>query len=137
MQTNTYLLFNGNCEAAFKFYEQCLGGKITSLSTYGASPAAAHVPAEIHNRVIHARLERDDLVLMGSDSPPDQFQPPQGFYINLGFGDATEAERVFNALVANGKVVMPFAQTFFAHRFGTLIDQFGIPWMVVCEQEGT
>jgi PhnB protein len=28
MQLNPYLSFNGQCEAAFKFYEQCLGGKI-------------------------------------------------------------------------------------------------------------
>ncbi len=134
MQMNPYLLFSGNCEAAFKFYEQCLGGKITALSTYGSTPAAAHVPVKIHSQVIHARLELGDLVLMGSDSPPNQFQPPQGFYINLGMADPAEAERVFHALVENGKVVMPFAQTFFAHRFGTLTDQFGVPWMVVCEK---
>lgn len=28
---NPDLMFNGNCEAAFKFYDQCLGGKITLL----------------------------------------------------------------------------------------------------------
>lgn len=134
MQTNTYLLFNGNCAAAFKFYEQCLGGKIASLSTYGESPMAKHVPAETHSHVIHARLEWDNLVLMGSDSPPNDFKPPQGFYINLSFGDAAEAERVFNALAANGKIVMAFAQTFFAHRFGMLTDQFSVPWMVGCEK---
>ncbi|MGH9842982.1 MAG: hypothetical protein ACREEM_29950 [Blastocatellia bacterium] len=56
MQSNTYLLFNGNCEAAFRFYEQCLGGKITALTTYGASPAAAHVPVEIHLPAISANF---------------------------------------------------------------------------------
>lgn len=134
MQMNPYLLFDGHCEEAFRFYAQCLGGRITALSTYGSSPAAAHVPAEIHGHVIHARLEREGLVLMGSDSPPENFQPPQGFYIHLALDDAAEAERVFNALAATGKVVMPFAPTFFAHRFGTLHDQFGIPWMVICEK---
>lgn len=34
MQMNPYLIFNGNCEAAFKFYEQCLGGKITMMMTH-------------------------------------------------------------------------------------------------------
>jgi PhnB protein len=134
MQMNPYLLFNGNCEAAFKFYEQCLGGKITALSTYGTSPAAEHVPVEIHNQVIHARLEIGDLVLMGSDSPPENFKPPQGFYINLGIANPAEAERLFNALAEDGQVTMPFAQTFWAYRFGMVVDQFGIPWMINCEK---
>ncbi len=27
MQLNPYLFFNGDCEAAFKFYEECLGAE--------------------------------------------------------------------------------------------------------------
>ncbi|MEM9908685.1 MAG: VOC family protein, partial [Cyanobacteria bacterium P01_D01_bin.44] len=34
MQLNPYLSFNGQCEAAFKFYEQCLGGKIEAMMPY-------------------------------------------------------------------------------------------------------
>ncbi len=40
MQTNTYLTFNGDCEAAFKFHERCLGGEIEMMMTYGESPMA-------------------------------------------------------------------------------------------------
>jgi len=29
---------------------------------------------------------------------------------------------------------MPIAQTFWSVRFGMLTDQFGMPWMVNCEQ---
>jgi PhnB protein len=29
---------------------------------------------------------------------------------------------------------MPIQQTFWSPRFGMLTDQFGIPWMVNCEQ---
>jgi uncharacterized glyoxalase superfamily protein PhnB len=32
MQLNPYLLFNGDCEAAFKLYETVLGGKIEAPS---------------------------------------------------------------------------------------------------------
>jgi len=35
MRLNPYLNFNGQCEAAFKFYEQCLGGKIEAMITQG------------------------------------------------------------------------------------------------------
>ena len=33
MQLNPYLIFNGQCEEAFKFYEKCLGGKIEAIFT--------------------------------------------------------------------------------------------------------
>ena len=44
MQLNPYLLFNGQCEAAFKFYEKCLGGKIVAKVTHGESPMAKDTP---------------------------------------------------------------------------------------------
>ena len=40
MQVNPYLMFDGRCEAAFKFYEKVLGGKIEAMMTYGSSPMA-------------------------------------------------------------------------------------------------
>jgi len=36
MQVNPYLFYDGNCEAALKFYEKALGGKIDALMTYEA-----------------------------------------------------------------------------------------------------
>ena len=45
-----------------------------------------------------------------------------------------EAERIFTALKENGRVTMPFGETFWAVRFGMLVDRFGIPWMVNCEK---
>jgi PhnB protein len=43
MEIHPYLGFNGQCEAAFKFYEKCLGGKIEFMLTYGDSPMAGAV----------------------------------------------------------------------------------------------
>jgi PhnB protein len=134
MQLNPYLNFNGNCEAAFKFYEQCLGGKIVMMLTHGNAPSAEHVPEAWHGKIMHARLELGDRVLMGSDSPPEYFEETKGFNVQLGIDDPAEAERIFHALAENGKVTMPFAPTFWAFRFGMLVDQFGIPWMVNCEK---
>ena len=69
MQLNPYLLFDGQCEAAFKFYEKCLGGKIVAKVTYGESPMAKDTPPGRHNKILHARLMVGDNVLMGSDAP--------------------------------------------------------------------
>ncbi len=30
---------------------------------------------------------------------------------------------------------MPIEETFWAKRFGMLVDQFGTPWMVNCEKD--
>ena len=71
---------------------------------------------------------------MASDAPPDRFKPPQGFFVSLEVSDPDEAERLFAALSENASVTMPMQQTFWSVRFGMLVDQFGIPWMVNCNQ---
>jgi PhnB protein len=137
MKLNSYLMFNGQCEAAFKFYEQCLGGKITAMMTYSESPDSSMLdktPPEWHNKIMHVGLMIGDQELMGSDNPPGYSETPQGFSVSIGVDDPAEAERIFHTLAENGTVKMPFQQTFWAYRFGMLVDQFGVPWMINCEQ---
>jgi PhnB protein len=133
MKLNPYLFFNGECEAAFKFYEQCLGGKIVSKMTHGDSPIADQTPTESRNKIMNIQLTVGDMVLMGSDTSPEHFKEPQGFYISLQFDDTVEAERIFHALAENGTVRMPLEETFWAARFGMLVDRFGTPWMINCD----
>ena len=71
---------------------------------------------------------------MGSDAPPEYYEKPQGFSVTLGIDTPAEAERIFNTLAEKGTVRMPLEETFLAVRFGMLIDQFGIPWMINCEK---
>ena len=134
MQMNNYLYFNGNCEAAFKFYEKCLGGKIEALITHEGTPAEKSVPAEWAKKILHARLVAGDAVLMASDAPPEHYSKPQGFSININVAEPAEAERLFKALSEGGEVIMSLAETFWAVRFGMFTDKFGIPWMVNCEK---
>jgi PhnB protein len=136
MRLNPYLVFDGQCEAAFKLYERCLGGKIEAMITHAGTPAEAHVPAEWGNKIMHARLAVGDEVLMGSDAPPDHYEKPTGFSVALQIKAPADAERIFHALAEKGTVRMPLQQTFWAVRFGMLVDRFGIPWMVNCEQAG-
>ena len=134
MQLNPYLTFNGQCEAAFKFYERCLGGKIEAMFTHGNSPMADQAPPEWRNKIMHARLTVGDQVLMGADAPPGHYEEAKGFSVSVGIDDPGNAERIFHDLAENGTVRMPIQQTFWAVRFGMLVDQFGIPWMVNCEK---
>ncbi len=63
---------------------------------------------------------------------PDQYQKPQGFCVMLNIPSAEEAERIFNALSESGSVQIPLQESFWALRFGMLVDQFGIPWTIDC-----
>jgi len=134
MQSNPYLSFNGQCEAAFKFYEQLLGGKITFMQTWGDSPACEHMPKEAQSFIMHATLDLSGSILMGADSPPGTYEGPKGISVTLHYKDPAEGERIFQALSDSGKVTMPFQPTFFSPGFGMCVDQFGIPWMVHCDQ---
>jgi PhnB protein len=134
MELNPYLNFDGQCEAAFRFYERCLGGQIVTMMNHEDSPMADQVPAGWGKRIMHARLSVGESVLMGSDSPPEHHEKPQGFAVSLQFKEPAEAERVFCELAEGGTISMPIQQTFWAVRFGMLVDRFGIPWMINCEQ---
>ncbi|MBI3463021.1 MAG: hypothetical protein HY000_08165 [Planctomycetes bacterium] len=65
MQMNPYLSFQGQCEAAFNFYEQCLGGQIEAIFRYAGTPLADQVPADWQDKVMHGSLRLGDQVLMG------------------------------------------------------------------------
>ena len=134
MLLSPYLFFNGDCEAAFKFYEQCLGGRIEAMRTHASTPAEEQVPTEWRDKILHARLIVGDWVLLASDAPPGHYEKPKGFFVHLQMKDSAQAERIFNALSENGTIQMPFQQTFWAERFGMCVDRFGIPWMVQCER---
>ena len=135
MQVNPYLHYNGNCEAAFKFYEKAAGGKIEAMMLYEGAPPDMPMPPDYKKKILHAQITFDDDILMGSDSPPDHFRQPQGFSVTLTVDDPAEAEKKFKALSEGGAVNMPFGPTFFAKGFGMCVDQFGIPWMVISPME--
>jgi PhnB protein len=132
MQVNPYLHFDGNCEAALKFYQKVLGAKIEAMMPYESGPPDMPTPADYKKKIMHAKATIDGEVLMGSDAPPGHFQKPQGFSVSLQVEDPADAERKFKALAEGGSVTMPFGKTFFSKGFGMCTDQFGIPWMVNC-----
>src|SRR5260370_4365125 len=130
MQFNSYLLFNGDCEEAFKTYEKIFGGKIEAMLTHEGTPASCQVPAEWQKKILHARMTIGNAVLMASDAPPGRYSKPQGFSVNIGLTDIKDAERIFSALSEGSAVTMAHGETFWANRCCMLSDRFCIPWMV-------
>ena len=133
---NPYLFYNGNCEAAFKYYEKVLGGKIEMMLRSEEAPESMPPQPGFEKKIMHARMSVNGQVLMASDAPPDRYEKPKGFSVSLVLEDTSEAERIFKALSEGGSVQMPIQQTFWAARFGMLTDRYAIPWMINCGQPG-
>jgi PhnB protein len=131
MQLHTYLNYGGNCEQAFLFYEQHLGGKVTMLMRHGEQPNLDNVPKGWAHAVLHAPSHLGGTELLGADIPPDRFQPMRSAYLSLTVDSVDEAERVYALLMDGGQVFMKMEETFFARRFAMLRDRFGTSWMLI------
>jgi PhnB protein len=127
------IMFNGQCEAAFRFYERCLNGTLAYLLTWGDSPASSGVPPDWRTKIYHATLKVGDTEISGGDQPADRYEAPKGFSIVLDMDDPAAADRIFEALSENGRITMPLRETFWAARFGAVVDQFGLSWTINCE----
>jgi PhnB protein len=128
--TDTYLIFNGTCAEAMRFYERTLGGKL-DIMTGGQSPVADQLPPGNAGKILHSRLVFDGGVLMASDDMgPEPYKEMGGFAVALGYQTAAEGKRIFETLSKGGKVTMPLGKTFWAEAFGMFVDRFGTPWMI-------
>lgn len=131
MKLDVYLNYAGNCQQAFRFYEQHLGGKITMMMTHGQGPNAANLPAEQKEAILHARIEIGNTVVMGADIPKSELM--RSAYLTLTLDSEMEAERLYALLSEGGQVFMKMEKTFFANRFAMLRDRFGTSWMLLHE----
>ena len=131
MKLDIYLNYPGNCEQAFRFYEQHLGGTITTMMTHGQGPNAANLTADQKNAILHARLELGNTVVMGADIP--NCEPMRSAYLTLTMDSENEAERLYALLSDGGQIFMKMEKTFFANRFAMLRDRFGTSWMLLHE----
>ena len=131
MRLNTYLNFGGNCEQAFRFYEQHLGGKITILMRRAEQPDQPVTWPGWEQSIQYATMKIGETELMGADVSPERFQPMRSVYLSLTVDTADEAERIYKLLSDGGQVFMPMEETFFATRFAMLRDRFGTSWMLI------
>jgi PhnB protein len=131
VQLHTYLNYGGNCEEAFKFYEQHLGGKITMLMRHGEAPGGNAGGPGWDRKVLHARINLGETELLGADIPAERFKPIRSAYLSLTLESDQEADRVYALLSEGGEIFMAKQETFFASRFAMLRDRFGTSWMLL------
>ena len=135
MALNIYLNFNGNCDAAFRFYKEVFGGEFITYMTFGDVPGDQPVSDADKNKLMHVSLAVGTGHLMGSDMPGYLPKATIGDNFSISHSVATqeEADRVYTALSAGGKATMPMQKTFWSPWFGMLTDRFGIQWMIGLE----
>ncbi len=129
MKLEIYVNYPGNCEEAFRFYEQHLGGKIIMMMTHEQQPGAANVSENWKKAILHARLEIGNTALLGADIP--NAEPMRSAYLTLQLETAEEAEKIYALLSEGGQIFMKMEETFYAARFAMLRDRFGTSWMLL------
>ncbi len=134
MRLDIYVNYRGNCEQAFRFYEQHLGGRITGMIRHREQPNP-NIPADWQDKVLHARIAIGTGILMGADIP--SAEPMRSAYLTLSLDLEEEAERVYALLAAGGEIFMKMEKTPFANRFAMLRDKFGTSWMLLHQPGST
>lgn len=138
---NTYLNFNGDCEAAFNFYRSVFGGDFTYVGRFNEMPPQDGMPTmseEDGNKIMHIVYSIGNAILMGSDTGGEwapKFVQGNNFSISINAESKEEADRLYDGLSAGGEVTMPMNETFWGAYFGMFTDRFGINWMVNFDEE--
>ena len=130
-----YLIFGGTCEEAMKFYQSCMGGKLT-MQTYGEAPMPC--PEHWKKKIIHASLENDSLSFMASDdNETKKVVMGTNVQLSVAGSDAKLLTDMFSKLSTGGTVTTPLEKQFWGDTFGMFADKFGVRWMFnVAEKKG-
>lgn len=123
-----YLFFDGSCREALGFYQACVGGDL-ELTSYGQAQGDACKLGDA-DKIIHGTLRNGPLVLMASDRADAKPTRGDNVCLSLRVDSAPELERTFSALSEGGTVAMPLHDAFWGDRFGTLLDRYGVLWML-------
>jgi PhnB protein len=124
---SAYLGFDGQCQEAMTFYHNVLGGTL-EVQLVKDSPAAAQMPPQMQDKVIHASLTAPDFMLLASDMSGAQ-EPSERVSLMVECSSTEEIERFFHGLSEGGKVTQPLMDSFWGSTFGHLTDKYGIYWM--------
>ena len=132
MELKPYLIFQGNAEAAMNFYIECFQAEIIGINRYDSAPM--DIPENYSNKILHGEIKIGEQSMLFCDILPERpYVQGSNFSMSIDIPQVMEMDKVFNQLAVNGKIEMPLQDTFWGARFGILIDQFGIRWMLNCD----
>lgn len=125
---NPYISFRGNAREALEFYRSVLGGDLT-MSTFGEFGDKSAPNAD---QVMHGQLETAaGYTLMCSDTPDGMpYDPGNNISVSLSGNDAEQLRGYFAGLSEGGVVTVPLEKQMWGDEFGSLVDRFGVNWLV-------
>ena len=129
-----YLNFEGRCEEALAFYQKAIDAKVDCILRFSDAPEPSEqcADAEIQpDKVMHCQFRIGESIVMASDCSCTGKTSFSGISLALTASTAETAKTLFNALSEGGTIAMPLNTTFFAQKFGVVIDRFGVSWMIV------
>ena len=134
-QIQPYLYFHGRADEALDFYTRALGAKVIVRLRFKDSPVPAKpgmLAEGMEDKVMHASFKIGESELCCSDGHCMGEAKFEGFSLSLTLDDEAAVDQAFNALLEGGQVRMPLEKTFFAPRFGMVVDKFGVLWVLMC-----
>jgi PhnB protein len=136
MNVQTTLNFQGRTEEAVEFYCRTIEAETLFMMRFRDCPDRSQVRPGMEEKIFHATYRIGSTEIMASDCGCEK--PPTeptfaGFSFALRVETAEKAERFFAALSDGGQIQIPLLKTFFAARYGIVIDRFGISWKVMVE----
>lgn len=129
-----YLIFNGDADEAFTFYQSVLGGEL-NITRFGDMAGGEDMPDDAKNMVANVALQLagEAQALMASDAPPGQeaeIGTNARYFVTLEVESRDEAERIFGAFSEGGEVIMPLDRTEWAELFAMFTDRYSVQWMI-------
>jgi PhnB protein len=129
MSLSFHIDYNGQCEEAFNFYAEHLGGTIGTMLRVRDAPLPVS-SASHGEKIVHANIRIDGVELAGADVDPTSYAKPKGFYVLLGVDSEAKVRSCFEALHTDGHVVLPPQRTFWSPCYAIVVDRFGVPWKI-------
>lgn len=140
MNITSYLVFNGEAEQAANFYADLLGGKIENLYRYDSmptGPGAPEIPDNYKQKILHCCILFPGGSLSAADTLPSDSRNfgNGGHMLTLTCDSIEQVERVYGKLCAGSqKIQCKLGEAFFAKRYAEVVDQFGVLWALLYEE---
>lgn len=134
MNFSPFVVFDGDCEKAFVYYQSVFGGEL-SLMRYEDAPLMDKPEISMDDKVIYAELILGEQKLMGGDVADRLYQNQQGVLVAWQGDSEAEVERVFAALADGGLIRQALGYAFWTPKYGMLEDRFGTVWLISCKAQ--
>ena len=124
-----YLHFRGRAREAMTFYQSVLGGDLQVLTFAGMGGMG--VGDDEADLVMHSALTVSESVcLMGADVPRHIEGEIANGHVSLSGDDVDTLRGWYDGLAAGGTVEMPMEKAPWGDWFGSVVDRYGVSWMV-------